>query len=140
MRITLHRNGRPTTYFVSAQTECHASDVERDIVALCDHRGQLHNVSVDFGGHDIPLVHRYEARIVSRMFAAEHNTYIFKNYGCGQAADDVTDGRVATPENGTDTRVSSPENGTDGFDSDHEQNEDLGDPSFGPSHSQYTNW
>jgi hypothetical protein len=129
MRITLHRNGRPTTYFVSAQTECDAREVERDIVALCDHRGQLHNVSVDFGGDDIPLVHRYEARIVSRMFAAEHNTYVFKNYGCGQTADDVTD-----------RRVSSPENGTDDFDSDHEQNEDLGDPSFGPSHSQYTNW
>jgi len=129
MRITLHRNGRPITYFVSAQTECDPREVERDIVELCDHRGQLHNVSVDFGGHDIPLVHRYEARIVSRMFAAEHNTYVFKNYGCRPTEDPATDRRAPSPEKESDEP-----------DSDHEQNADLGDPSFGPSHSLYTNW
>jgi hypothetical protein len=127
MRITLHRNGRSITYFVSAQTECDAREVERDIVAQCDHRGQLHNVSVDFGGHDIPLVHRYEARIVSRMFAAEHNTYVYKNYGYRQTEDWATDKPAVSPEKESD-------------DSDHEQNADLGDPSFGPSHSLYTNW
>lgn len=129
MRITLHRNGWPTTYFVSAQTECDALEVERDIVALCDHRGQLHNVSVDFGGQDIPLVHGYEARIVARMFAAEHNAYVFKNYGYTPSSDSATARRAPAPNEETDEP-----------DSDPEQNADLGDPSFGPSHSNHTNW
>lgn len=129
MRITLHRNGAPTTYFVSAQTECDAREVERDIVDMCDHRGQLHNVSVDFGGQDIPLVHRYEARIVARMFAAEHNTYVFRNYGYTQ-----------TPDFTTAEHAPHPNEESDEPESDHEQHADLGDPSFGPSHSQHTNW
>lgn len=96
---------------------------------MCDHNGQLHNVSVDFGGDDIPLVHRHEARVVSRMFAAEHNTYVFKNYGYTQTADPATERRGPSRDEHANES-----------DSDHEQNAELGDPSFGPSHSEYSNW
>jgi hypothetical protein len=129
MRLTLREGGRPVTYFVSAQELCDARAVEDDILEHCDANGQLHNVCVDFGGEDIPLANRYEARIVARMFAAEHNTYVHKNYGHGFPRERATL-RRSPDEDAVDLQLAV----------DFEQNPDLGDPSFGPSHSQYTNW
>lgn len=128
MRLTLRAGGRPVTYFVSAQELCDPRAVEDDILELCDADGQLHNVCVDFGGEDIPLVSRHEARIVARMFAAEHNTYVFKNYG------------YACPREPATLRRARADDREPEVPGDFEQNSDLGDPSFGPSHSEYTNW
>jgi hypothetical protein len=131
MRLTLREGGRPVTYFVSAQELCDPRAVEEDILELCDAHGQLHNVCVDFGGEDIPLVSGHEARIVARMFAAEHNTYVFKNYGYCCPREPATP--RCSPAEDTDARERE-------FAPDFEQNPDLGEPSFGPSHSQFTNW
>ena len=125
MRLNLRRRGRPVVYLVSAQDLCDPRTVEDEILQQCDERGQLHDVSVDFGGEDIPLVSRHEARIVARMFAAEHNTYVHKNYG------------YAYPREPARLRTSPTE---DAAAVDFEQNPDLGDPSFGPSHRRDTNW
>jgi hypothetical protein len=131
MRITLRRAGRPVTYFISEQELCEPRDVEEDILEQCDAHGQLHDVCVDFGGEDIPLVSRHEARIVARMFAAEHNAYVLKNYGYASPRESA---RLAE----SPTAVTVPLEPA--LDADFEQNQELGDPSFGPSHSQYTNW
>jgi hypothetical protein len=132
MRITLRRGGRPVTYRLSAHELCDPRVVEDDIIEQCDADGQLHDVCVDFGGENIPLVSRHEARIVARMFAAEHNTYVHKNYG------------YACPREPARLPKRRPEDADAAHEReaavDFEQNSDLGDPSFGPSHSQFTNW
>jgi hypothetical protein len=132
MRITLRKGGTRVDYLVSAQELCDPRVVEDDIVDLCDANGQLHDVCVDFGGEDIPLVNRHEARIVARMFAAEHNTYVYKNYG-------YTSVREPAKLRSLQTDDAEEEHEREiGFE--YEINPDLGEPSFGPSHSEYTNW
>lgn len=132
MRISLRVAGRAVPYFVSAQDLCDPRDVERDILDQCDVGGRLHDVSVDFGGEDIPLTSRHEARIVARMFAAEHNEYVYKNYG--HSPREPARLRVApTDEDAQDAHARY-------VAADYEQHSDLGEPSFGPSHSLYTNW
>ena len=134
MRLTLRRRGRPVTYVVSAQDLCDPRAVEEDILKMCDEHGQLHDVSVDFGGEDIPLVSRHEARIVARMFAAEHNTYVHKNYGYAYPREPARLRKSPTE----DTRAAAALQREAAVD--FEQNPDLGDPSFGPSHARDTNW
>jgi len=132
MRISLRVAGSAVPYFVSAQELCDPLDVEREILAQCDVGGWLHDVSVDFGGEDIPLTSRHEARIVARMFAAEHNEYVHKNYG--HSLREPARLRAApTDEDAQDAHERY-------VGVDYEQNADLGEPSFGPSHSTYTNW
>jgi len=133
MRLTLRRSGRPVTYHVSAQDLCDPRTVEDEILQQCDERGQLHDVSVDFGGEDIPLVNRHEARIVARMFAAEHNTYVHKNYGYSYPREPARLRAAPTDEDAQDAHERY-------VGLDYEQNPDLGDPSFGPSHRRDTNW
>lgn len=132
MRITLRKGGSRVDYLVSAQELCDPRVVEDDIIELCDANGQLHDVCVDFGGEDIPLVNRHEARIVARMFAAEHNTYVHKNYGydCPREPARLIRSPTEDAEDAYEREISF----------EYELNPDLGDPSFGPSHSDYTNW
>ena len=132
MRISLRVAGSAVPYFVSAQELCDPRAVEEDILELCNAHGQLHNVCVDFGGEDIPVVSRHEARIVARMFAAEHNEYVYKNYG--HSPREPARLRAApTDEDAQDAQERY-------VAVDYEQHPDLGEPSFGPSHSLYTNW
>ena len=132
MRITLREGRSAIPYLVSAQELCDPRDVEQDILDQCDAGGQLHNVCVDFGGEDIPLVSQHEARIVARMFAAEHNAYVHKNYGhtCPREPARLTRSPHDDAQDAHEQHIAV----------DYEQNPDLGEPSFGPSHSLYTNW
>ena len=123
-----YRDGRFKPFELDSRTRCSAAAVEKAIRSFANEKGDIDSVSILIGTEHIPICHVDEARVVSRMLAADHDCFTDHFY-----------------DNGFDDRESSmpcpPATPLDAYDENHlwklefeyQQNEDLGTPCFGSS-------
>ena len=126
MRLVRYHNGRFQGYEFEARTRCSAAAVELAIRSFANEKGDIDSISIHIGNEYIPICHVNEARVVSRMLAADHDCFTDHLYDKGFAP--LKSRQPAVPATQADEYYN---NEIWKLEFDYELNEDLGTPCFG---------
>ena len=126
MRLLYYRDGRFKPFELDARTRCSAAAVEKAIRSFANEKGDIDSVSILIGAEHIPICHVDEARVVSRMLAADHDCFTDHLYDKG--FEPLESSRPAVPATQPDEYYN---NEIWKLEFDYELNQDLGTPSFG---------
>ena len=77
MRVFTFKEGHATLVSVGGVGQLKAEDVEATLTPYVHADDTISNLFIDFSGDSIPVLHRNELRMVSRMLAQYYNTYIY---------------------------------------------------------------
>ena len=133
MWLYFYIDGRFQPYEMPTRSRCSAQAIENDIRKVAHANGQISTISIRIGNEYIPITHVDEARVISRIMAADHDCFVSHLYEKG--FEEV----VKTP-NPTTHRDLYDENEIWKLEFEFEQNEDLGTPCFGASGMQNHAW
>ena len=126
MRLVYYHNGRFQAYELEARTRCSAAALEEAIRAFANEKGDIGSISILVGNEYIPICHVNEARVVSRMLAADHDCFTDHLYDKG--FEPLPSGQPALPATQPDAYY---DNDIWKLEFEYEFNESLGAPSFG---------
>jgi len=135
MRLYFYRGGRFEHHDLPPRSRCCPLAIENAIRAVADDKGGIATVSVRIGNEYVPIQHMDEARVVSRMIAADHDCFTSPLYDNGfddKGLDDNTKTertKQVQPDLYADNEIFK-------LEFEYEQNADLGTPSFGSSQAR----
>lgn len=130
MQLYFFRGGSFEHYDLPQRSRCCPLAIETAIREMADRRGRISTVSVRIGNEYVPIEHTHEARMVSRMIAADHDCFTSHLYDTG--FDDNSKAgpaEQALPDLYADNEIFK-------LEFEYEQNADLGTPSFGSSQAR----
>lgn len=130
MQLYFFRGGSFQRHDLPPASRCCPLAIETAIRETADDSGRISTASVRIGTEYVPIEHMHEARIVSRMIAADHDCFTGPLYDKG--FDDLSKTTPAT-EVLQDLYV---DNEMFKLEFEYEQNADLGTPSFGSSQAR----
>jgi hypothetical protein len=127
MQLFFFRGGSFEHYDLPTRSRCCPRAIEAAIRGMADKRGRISTVSVRIGNEYVPIENMREARVVSRMIAADHDCFTSHLYDKG-FVDESKAGpaQQALPDPYADNEIFK-------LEFEYEQNADLGTPSFGGS-------
>ena len=126
MRLVHFRNGRFQAYELEVRTRCSAAAVEQAIRSFANAKGDIDSISILIGNEYIPICHVDEARVVSRMLAADHDCFTDHLYDKGFEPLEIR--QPAVPATDPDAYY---DNEIWKLEFEYQLNEDLGAPNFG---------
>lgn len=125
MQLYFFRGGSFEHYDLPQRSRCCPLAIETAIREMADRRGRISTVSVRIGNEYVPIEHMHEARMVSRMIAADHDCFTSHLYDKGfDDKSKAEPAEQALPDLYTDNEIFK-------LEFEYEQNADLGTPSFG---------
>lgn len=127
MQLYFFRGGSFQRHDLPARSRCCPLDIENAIRAMADDKGKISTVSVRVGNEYVPIEHTDEARVVSRMIAADHDCFTGPLYEKG-----FDDTAKDTPSQQVQQDLYA-DNEIFKLEFEYEQHADLGTPSFGNS-------
>ena len=130
MRLYFFRGGCFQHHDLPPRSRCCPLAIENAIRGMADDKGRISTVSVRIGNEYVPIEHADEARVVSRMIAADHDCFTGPLYEKGF---DDTAKPAPTQQALQDAYA---DNEIFKLEFEYEQNADLGTPSFGCSKSR----
>lgn len=129
MQLYFFRGGSYEHYDLPQRSRCCPRAIEAAIREMADRRGRITTVSVRIGNEYVPIEHRDEARMVSRMIAADHDCFTSHLYDKGFDESKAGPAEQALPDLYADNEIFK-------LEFEYEQNADLGTPSFGSSQAK----
>ena len=127
MRLYFFRGGSFQHHDLPPRSRCCPLAIESAIRAMADDSGRISSAIVRIGNEYIPIHHVDEARVVSRMIAADHDCFTGPLYANG-----FEDTAKPAPAQQVQQDVYV-EKEMFKLECEYEQNADLGTPSFGCS-------
>jgi hypothetical protein len=130
MQLYFFRGDSYQPYDLPQRSRCCPLTIEAAIREMADRRGRITAVSVRIGNEYVPIEHRDEARMVSRMIAADHDCFTSHLYDKGFVDESRAEpAQQELPDLYADNEIFK-------LEFDYEQNADLGTPSFGTSQAR----
>jgi hypothetical protein len=127
MQLYFFRGGSFEHYDLPTRIRCCPRVIEAAIRAMADKRGRISTVSVRIGNEYVPIENMREARVVSRLIAADHDCFTSHLYDKGfEHSSTAEPAQQPLPDLYADNEIFK-------LEFDYEQNADFGTPSFGGS-------